>query len=381
MYNGPIIDVDVHHMWPHDSDITKHLPKEWQALATGALGNKMRLDTVRSPALLPTLGGQRLETYPPDGTPSGSSYEILREQHLDRHRIERAVLTFMVGQYNALPNPYFAQAVVRAINDWNCQTWLSNPDQRLWGMMLIPTQFPDEAAAEIRRVGRHPRVVAALLSWNSLGKPFGHPLYHPIYEAAADMDLPVAMHINGNEFAAMSLAQFNAGGLPTTFFDFHMTYWQAAVHHVMSFIVHGVFDKYPNLRIHCNETSVGWIPWMLWALDDNYRLLKHESPSMRKLPSDYLREHIKFSTQPFDAGTNSSALIEVLEAAGGMEDLLMFSSDFPHYDAEPPAYISGRIPRAWHQKVFHDNALRHLRWSQDTFGERAPTWPAMLAGV
>lgn len=362
MYNGPIVDVDVHHYWRSNDDIIRHLPKQWRDLAAGAFGNRIRMETARSPALLPIHGGFRLETYKPDGGMPGSTYEQLRDQHLEPHRIDRAVLTYMVGQYNALPNPYFANAVVGAINDWNQETWLSHPDRRIWSMMLVPTQMPETGAAEIRRVGRHQRVVAALLSWNSLGKPLGHPAYHPIYEAAAELDLPIALHVNGNEFAALSLSQVNAAGLPATFLDLHMTYWQAMMHHVASFVVHGVFDKYPNLRLHCNECSVGWIPWLMWTLDDNYRLLRHESPTLRRLPSEYIREHVTFATQPFDGSPRPAQLIEVLEAAGGMEDLLLYSSDFPHYDADEPSFVSGRLPESWHRKVFHDNAIRQLRW-------------------
>jgi hypothetical protein len=47
-----------------------------------------------------------------------------------------------------------------------------------------------------------------------------------------------------------------------------------------------------------------------------------------------------------------------------MDDQLCFSTDYPHWDADTPAYIRRRLPPEWHRKVFYENALSALRWSQ-----------------
>jgi predicted TIM-barrel fold metal-dependent hydrolase len=135
------------------------------------------------------------------------------------------------------------------------------------------------------------------------------------------------------------------------------------MHHLTSLIVHGVFEKYPTLKVLAMECGLSWIPWLIWNLDDNYRVLKRESPHLRRLPSEYFREHVLFSTQPLELSPEREQLIQVLDAFGGMEDMLCFSTDYPHWDADDPRYVGGRLPRAWRSKVFYENARKLFRWS------------------
>src|SRR5437667_324215 len=73
----------------------------------------------------------------------------------------------------------------------------SGQDDRLYGGLLVNTQLPEEGAKDIRRFGRHPRVVEALLVVNGARQPLGHPVYDPIFEACVELDLPVSIHIAG----------------------------------------------------------------------------------------------------------------------------------------------------------------------------------------
>lgn len=90
-------------------------------------------------------------------------------------------------------------------------------------------------------------------------------------------------------------------------------------------------------------------------------MLRAESTHVRELPSEYFRRHIKLSTQPFELTPRKEQLIELLEAFGGMEDLLCFSSDYPHWDADDPFAVATRIPRSWLANVFYENARSILR--------------------
>lgn len=374
MYKGPLIDTDVHQSWRTTADLWPYMEQPWRDLANGTHGGSLNIIPPYRFSYRPAHGGVRPETAPPEGGNPGSSYPLMRDQLLDRYDIERAVLCFDSGRNNALPNPYFAQAVVRAMNDWNVDKWLGVGDKRLYGTVLVPGQFPDEAAAEIRRVGKDPRMVAALIGWNALSKPLGHPMYHPIYEAASELDLPIAIHIAAGE-QSWGSAQSNAGGLPGNFFEFHNVFIQPMMHHLMSFIVHGVFEKYPNLKLFCIECGLAWIPWLLWNLDDHYKVLKHETLWMKKWPSDYFRDHVRFSTQPLEISPERDQLGQALSSVDGIEDILCFSTDYPHWDADAPRYVGGRLPRAWHEKLFYRNALDLFRW------DRTPAREVVGAGA
>jgi Amidohydrolase len=80
---------------------------------------------------------------------------------------------------------------------------------------------------------------------------------------------------------------------------------------------------------------------------------------VRTRPSDVVREHIRFSTQPFDY-VPSAALLGILESVEGIEDVICFSSDYPHWDGDEPTYIATRLPERWHAKLFYENAAKFL---------------------
>jgi predicted TIM-barrel fold metal-dependent hydrolase len=245
------------------------------------------------------------------------------------------------------------------MHDWVLETWLPR-DGRLRTSIVIPTELPDEGAREIQRVGEHPGVTAVLFSWNALGKPLGHPIHDPIYRAAEELGLPIAIHGAAGEVEA-GTAHTAAGGLPNSRLEWHTLLQQPTLTHFASMVVHGTFEKFPGLRLMLLETGVAWVPAFLWSLDAHYSSLCAESEWVRRLPSEYFRDHVKLSTQPFELTPRKEQLIELLEAFGGMEDLLCFSSDYPHWDADDPFYVARRLPRDWLPKVFHENARAVLR--------------------
>jgi predicted TIM-barrel fold metal-dependent hydrolase len=379
-YSGPIIDSDVHHNPRSEDDFIRHLDPNWRdyVLRGGSLdqapgdanrpigatnGFAARAGRLKLGVPFPfqhPRGGvnKRLETFPPNGGPPASDYETLRLQLLEPFRIECAILAFDgIASYAANPNPYFADALVRAINDWILEDWLSIPDQRLAAAIFVPTHIPETGVEEIRRLAKHPRVVEARLPWNGLAKPYGHPNYHPIYAAAADHGLVVSMHINGAE-GFMNVAHLNAGGYAGNYLDYHTLAAQSTFNHVASFITHGAFEKFPDLKVLLVETGTTWIPWLLWTLDSQYKALRRESSWVKKLPSEYFREHFRVTTQPLEVPDDPQQMVDLFEAFGGMEDLLCYSSDYPHWDSDDPRFIASKFPAHWHHKVFYENAHR-----------------------
>lgn len=360
MYEGPIIDVDLHHRWRTEDDLLAWLDPELRDLFDR---RRSRMHVEAPVVRYHHISGvnKRTDAFPERGGPAGSDYDTTREQWLDRYPVRRAVLTFDIGDVGGIPNPYLASAMCRAANDWSLARWIDEPqDSRLYTSGLVPTQIVHDGVREIQRLAEHPRVVEALLISNGLGLPFGHPAYHDLYAAAQDCGLPIAMHNGGDLWHGAT--QAIAGGIPHTRFELHTLSPQHSMTHLASFVAHGVFEKFPRLKVMVVEAGVAWLPWMMWGLDRHYASLRRESPLVKRLPSEYLREHVRLSTQPLEVSDSRSELLDVLEAAGGIDDMLVFASDYPHWDSDDPAYIQRRIPESWWPKVFHDNALDFLRW-------------------
>jgi uncharacterized protein len=362
-YNGPIIDVDVHHGWRTPADLANYLPREWRNLLELPGDALAPIDAAKG--TFPNAYGhnKRLDAYPPGGSPPGSDYETLRRQLLDAQGITHAILSFDVGTNTGVANPYLATAIARAANDWNLDNWLNGRDERLYGGILVPTQDPLSAAAEIRRLAGNPRLREVLVVANGLGKPFGHPAYHPIYEAAHEAGLPIAIHNGGDNW--IGTTHQAAGGVPGSRLEWHTLAPQSTIHHLVSFITNGVFDKFPGLKLMIIEIGVAWLPWLMWSLDARYSDLRRENPRITRLPSEYLRERVRVTTQPLEMSPRRDQLIELLQSAEGIEDMLCFATDYPHWDTDDPLYVANHVPDGWLPKLFYANAA-------DFFGFPAP---------
>jgi len=359
-YNEPIVDVDIHHKPRTDAEIVAYLPARWREYVAGDGHGNTDLVPVRHLGGGGLTPGSQADRWATDGSRPGSSLELMREQLLDRHNYWRVVLTHDQGEWAALHNPYFAREVTRAYNNWNIDTWLSW-DDRFYSAVAVPNGEPEEAAKEIRRVGGHPRLVSVLLGVNALGRPFGDPLYHPIYEAAVEMGLQISVH-PGPWNRPNSTVHSVGGGRGLT--EWLSQAGQAGMAHIASMIVHGVFEKYPDLKVVIKEHGVTWLPSLMWRLDDNVDLLRHESPWVQRLPSEYIHDHIKLSTQPIEESSDDRrGLAKLLQSVEGMENLLCFSTDYPHPTDDEPEFAMRQFPAGWLPKVFCTNACDVYGWT------------------
>ena len=353
-YTGPIIDVDTHHQPRNASELLKYFPDEWRQYAEA--NPHKRFSSSPNGGSFGLLGAINIKSDSVTGDAlKGTSYELYRDQHLGRDNYHRALLLHQLGDQGAHTNPYLARALCSALNQWNIDTWLTY-DERLVSAVVVPSAEPEEAAKEIRKVGQHPKMVAVLLCGNPFGRPFGDPLFHPIYEAAAEMNMPVAIHSN-NWYDRPNTSVLMVGGWSNHLSGSSSA--QQGMHYISSFLVHGVFEKFPNLQIVITEFGLGWLPSVVIGLDENYKQLRLESPWVKRWPSEYVHDNISLTTQPIEESPDDrGALAELLSTIDGIDDMLCFSSDYPHGTMDVPDYVERILPSSWHEKVFFRNAAR-----------------------
>jgi len=310
----------------------------------------------------------RGDTVLPNGKSPGTEYEAMRRFLLDDVSPFRILLNFDVGLESGYYNPYFAAALCRAANQWSVERWLDLPDDRLRGSLLIPTEIAEDAIAEIRRWAGHPKISQVLLVGNPLGRPFGHPHYHAIYAVAEEVGLPISIHIGGEK---ATKSAYSAGGHVGSYFERRASGNQAGMHHLTSMITHGVFEKFPKLKLMLTEFGFAWLPAVMWRLESIYEVLRVESPIVKRRPMEYLLEHVHLSTQPLD----TEDLGGLFETFPEFEDLLCFATDFPHFDGDDPRLLTSQMPKSWLPKVFCENAAAHYGWevpSLTLLGDGAP---------
>ena len=66
------------------------------------------------------------------------------------------------------------------------------------------------------------------------------------------------------------------------------------------------------------------------------------TPWLKRLPSEYIVEHVRLTTQPIEEPAGRDELAQVL-AMMSAERTVMFSSDYPHWDDDDPNRVLWRL--------------------------------------
>jgi len=341
-----IIDADVHNNYGDSKALLPYMSSFFQeqvkstGLPTAAL-------TVRSP-----IGVNRQDARPDTGGPAGSDPAFLKKHHLDEYGIDYAILTGSgILSISLWPDLDFSNAVASAYNDWLVETWLQFSPQ-FKGSILINHGDPAAAAKEIDRMGPHPDMVQVLMA-SGAHMPFGHRFYHPIYETAVRHGLPVAIH-PGTEGAGIAGPPTPAG-YPARYFEWHNILPANYMSHVNSLVCEGVFEKFPELTVVCIEGGIAWLPHLMWRMDKNYKALRFSTPWLKKLPSEYIKAHIRLTTQPIEEPDDPRHLTQIFEMIEG-EKILMFSTDYPHWDFDSPKMALPPMAQEMKQRIMAGNA-------------------------
>jgi predicted TIM-barrel fold metal-dependent hydrolase len=132
---------------------------------------------------------------------------------------------------------------------------------------------------------------------------------------------------------------------------------------VSNVIVSGMFDRHPDLKIVSVESGVGWIPFILEALD--YEMSENapnEFKALKKRPSEYFKSNL-YATFWFEINRNK--LQDLIDSVG--EDSILFETDFPHPTCLYPhpletveAKMETITPEA-RRKIYGENARKLYR--------------------
>ena len=362
-----LIDCDVHPHLKHGlADLKPYLPASWQRrIGIGeehAWSKEVYAAQVSVPKnvfYINTAGVLRRDSVPPDDSIPGSDPGFVGHHLLDKHGIARAVLIGgdMLG-LGALPDPDLAAVLASAYNDWLSAVWL-DADERYRAAMVVAPRDPVKGAEEIHRVAKRSGFVSVLLPLTDL--LMGERHYYPIYEAAAEHELPIAIHPNSVDGIFVTAPRM-AGGTPTYYVEWHTGLTQVFQANVISLICHGVFERFPKLKVVVTEGGFGWLPDVIWRLDKNVKGLRDETPWVKRAPSEYVFDHVRFTTQPFIEPKRPEHLHALCDVIGA-ERTLMFSSDYPHWDFDDPVRALAWLPEETRRRVRSENAI-------ELYGER-----------
>lgn len=344
-----VVDTDVHPV-PKMGEYTEFIPEPYrsQYFARRKTGDSITYD---APDYAHAMA-MRMDSFPDDGNFAGSDPDLAFQ-----HVIMEAGCDLVVLEPGARSHmiPEVSQASAIATNHWLEHAWLSsgpNWHGRWRGAICVAIEDPQGAVDEINYWGEHEMMSKVLI--HAEPRPsWGHPMYDPVWEAAVRHDLPVVCHLGRGTFEKMPRPPV---GIPSYNHDFMVTYSLLALNQVTSLIFDGVFERHPDLQVVLVEHAFSWILPLMWRMDNIYEARKGDVPHLRRKPSEYVYDHLWFTTQPLDYPEDKLELTRALEMMQA-DKLLLFSSDYPHWTYDDPQWIVKHIPEQMRDAIMFKNSL------------------------
>jgi predicted TIM-barrel fold metal-dependent hydrolase len=345
-------------------------------------------DKVARPAAAADLyGGKGRDAYVPfagryEGTP-GTGNPAQRIQEQDRDGIDAEVL-FPSQQggpkfWRRIQNDDTYKAVVRAYNSWLAQEYCAVNPNRLIGVGILPLTSDVADVIEELEFCAEVGLKTVLLQGFPTGKAYPSEDDDRFWAAALDLNMPVSVHVDlerSGERAAplfkypreseemMKKLSHDLVEQVSRFGPVRGNGSVAAVQWVLS----GLFDRFPKLKIFFAENQIGWIPFFLQAADVRYdrhyhwaeRLLGFKPLS--RPPSEYIREHCLWGFQFDRVGVELRHKINV--------DHLIWGSDFPHQESDWPESLRiidknfAGVPEDEKHKMVCGNAVQFFHLAQ-----------------
>jgi len=186
---------------------------------------------------------------------------------------------------------------------------------RFVGLIVLPYQDRRAAERELERCVTDLDMRGILLYSNLAGQRPDEPQFRWVFARAVEMDLPVLLH----PAKPTTTEQVKGYNLTSTMGNmFENTIALARL------IMSGLFDEFPQLKLVCPHLG-GTLPYMAGRLDHQVTVLKRSNQSLKKKPSDYMRDIYMDIVSPLPL-----AMKFAYEFCG--PNRLLFSSDHPWVD-------------------------------------------------
>jgi predicted TIM-barrel fold metal-dependent hydrolase len=359
----PVFDAD-NHLYETKEALTRHLPARYKGAIdyvevrgrTKIMVRGQVSDYIPNPTFDVVARPGAQEEYFRIGNPEGKSYRELigepmraipafrepapRVELMDELGVDRTLMFPTLAslvEERMRDDPELTHAVIHALNEWILEEWSFAYEDRIFTTPVITLPIVEKAVEELHWALEHGArtvlVRPAPVPGYRGSRSFGYEEFDPFWQAVVDADIPVAMHASDSGYSryqgdwtgAREMLPFR----PDAFR--YMTMGNRPIEDSMSaFTCHGVFTRFPRLRIISVENGADWVVPFTAHLADTYRKMPH---AFDEDPVEAFKRCVWVS--PFHEDD-----IAGVAAAIGI-DKLTFGSDFPHPEglAEPCSYV------------------------------------------
>jgi predicted TIM-barrel fold metal-dependent hydrolase len=364
----PVFDAD-NHLYETKEALTRHLPDRYRGVVdyvevrgrTKIMIRGTVSEFIPNPTFDVVARPGAQEEYFRVGNPEGKSYrelvgepmravpafrepgprlELMDEQGVDRSLMFPTLASLVEERLR--DDPELIHVVIHALNEWLHEQWGFDHEGRIFTTPVISLPIVSRAIEELEwvleRGARTILVRPAPVPGFRGSRSFGFEEFDPFWRAVVDADILVSMHASDSGY---SRYQSDWTG-PLEMLPFRpdpfrmMTMGKRPIEDTMSaFLCHGVFSRFPDLRVASVENGGDWVVPFLHQVEDTYRKMPH---GFDEDPVEAFRRNVWVS--PF----HEDDLAGLIDAIG--VDKLVFGSDYPHPEglADPCSYLDHLPP-------------------------------------
>jgi uncharacterized protein len=334
-----IVDVDAHlqeaQFWGEIIDLLENdvLKQTAQAMMQG--GGGMPLVNSQPGMIFQALAGRVPHQAGPgepteDPAKHGHRFSQIVRRSIDAMGVDYQVI-FPTGMLFLGMNPMedIEIYLARAYNKWLTERILPE-DKRFTGLLYLPFNTPEECERLVKQYADTPGVIGYTVC-AVRHKPVHHNRYMRLYSMIEETGRPLVFHA-GPHWDDPSFAQLNR------FISMHaLSFPHYNMIHMTNWIINALPERFPKLKICWVESGLAWVTFLMARLDNEVMMRQSEAPGLKRLPSDYMRE-MYYSSQPLER-TDLKLLKAHMEAINA-ETQMLYASDWPHWDFDPPSSIT-----------------------------------------
>jgi predicted TIM-barrel fold metal-dependent hydrolase len=329
-----IVDVDAHHYE------TEHFRRICDYIEDPVMRDQAKYQGFGAQGLTTTAGGyqsldgritrnagRRLEKTPP----SPHRDVTLTKRWMDAMGVDIACMfpTPMLF-LGTTPRKDVEVALARAYNAWLCEEVLA-AEPRIKSTLYLPFQDADACYKMVQDFGDKKGVIGFTVVSPHYQAVYDNS-YVKLWRALEERNLPIVFH------GSYAWGEDKSISLCNKFIAVHsLGFVWFNVIHLTNWLVNGMPERFPKLKVCWIESGLAWIPFLMQRLDNEWMMRSSEVPLLKRRPSDYMREMF-YSTQPMEMVNNREAL-ELTFKMINAETQLMYASDYPHWDMDLPSTI------------------------------------------
>jgi predicted TIM-barrel fold metal-dependent hydrolase len=247
--------------------------------------------------------------------------------------------TMALSAVGVIIDPDRQAAVSNAYNRWIADFCAPYTD-RLFGAALIPLLSVEAALTEIENIQKLGLKVGSVRP-NPVGdRPLHDPHFYPVWDACQAAGLAIAVHgvaamanLGMDRFDSQANYYRDTDGVAApkchSFSVEHcFTHTAEMMAAITSFVMAGVCDKFPKLRVAFVESGAGWVPGYIDRMDRHFDDVGMNDTGLLTRPSEIFQRQCFVSFEPVERTV--AALAEFFSP-----QKMMLSSDYPHGDGFP----------------------------------------------